>query len=62
MAHTQSRHGRLLPRLQVKTIDSILERGANLDRLVEQSEDLSSRSKMFYKEAKRTNSSCCVIV
>lgn len=55
-------HGPRAACTQVKTIDSILERGANLDRLVEQSEDLSSRSKMFYKEAKRTNSSCCTIV
>jgi len=43
-----------------KTIDSVLERGVKLDQLVERSDDLSKQSKMFYKQAKKTNS-CCVI-
>jgi synaptobrevin family protein YKT6 len=43
-----------------KTIDSVLERGVKLDSLVERSNDLSAQSKMFYKQAKKTNS-CCVI-
>lgn len=43
-----------------KTIDSVLERGAKLDNLVERSDDLSKQSKMFYKQAKKTNG-CCVI-
>ena len=43
-----------------KTIDSVLERGVKLDSLVEKSDDLSRQSKMFYKQAKKTNS-CCVI-
>jgi len=43
-----------------KTIDSVLERGTKLDSLVERSNDLSAQSKMFYKQAKKTNS-CCVI-
>eukprot|EP00567_Pseudictyota_dubia_P018588 CAMPEP_0197433758 /NCGR_PEP_ID=MMETSP1175-20131217/1577_1 /TAXON_ID=1003142 /ORGANISM="Triceratium dubium, Strain CCMP147" /LENGTH=201 /DNA_ID=CAMNT_0042962237 /DNA_START=81 /DNA_END=686 /DNA_ORIENTATION=+ len=43
-----------------KTIDSVLERGSKLDDLVERSDDLSKQSKMFYKQAKKTNS-CCVI-
>jgi synaptobrevin family protein YKT6 len=43
-----------------KTIDSVLERGVKLDNLVERSDDLSNQSKMFYKQAKKTNS-CCVI-
>eukprot|EP00565_Helicotheca_tamesis_P000207 CAMPEP_0185741066 /NCGR_PEP_ID=MMETSP1171-20130828/38759_1 /TAXON_ID=374046 /ORGANISM="Helicotheca tamensis, Strain CCMP826" /LENGTH=200 /DNA_ID=CAMNT_0028413009 /DNA_START=617 /DNA_END=1219 /DNA_ORIENTATION=+ len=43
-----------------KTIDSVLERGEKLDSLVEKSDDLSRQSKMFYKQAKKTNS-CCVI-
>ena len=43
-----------------KTIDSVLERGVKLDALVERSDDLSKQSKMFYKQAKKTNS-CCVI-
>lgn len=43
-----------------KTIDGVLERGVKLDNLVEKSNDLSAQSKMFYKQAKKTNS-CCVI-
>lgn len=43
-----------------KTIDSVLERGVKLDSLVDKSNDLSAQSKMFYKQAKKTNS-CCVI-
>lgn len=43
-----------------KTIDSVLERGVKLDNLVERSDDLSKQSKMFYKQAKKTNG-CCVI-
>ena len=43
-----------------RTIDAVLERGAKLDSLVEKSDDLSRQSKMFYKQAKKTNS-CCVI-
>lgn len=43
-----------------KTIDSVLERGVKLDNLVERSNDLSAQSKLFYKQAKKTNS-CCVV-
>jgi synaptobrevin homolog YKT6 len=43
-----------------KTIDSVLERGVKLDSLVDKSNDLSAQSKLFYKQAKKTNS-CCVI-
>jgi synaptobrevin family protein YKT6 len=41
-----------------KTIESVLERGEKLDSLVSQSEDLTKQSKMFYKEAKKTNACC----
>ncbi|KQK11686.1 VAMP-like protein YKT61 [Brachypodium distachyon] len=44
-----------------KTIDSVLQRGEKLDKLVEKSSDLSAASQMFYKQAKRTNS-CCTIL
>lgn len=44
-----------------KTIESVLQRGEKLDLLVDKSEALSSSSRMFYKQAKKTNS-CCVIV
>lgn len=44
-----------------KTIDSVLQRGESLDRLVEKSNGLSAQSKMFYGQAKKQNS-CCVIV
>lgn len=43
-----------------KTIESVLERGEKLDSLVDKSEALSSSSRLFYKQAKKTNS-CCVI-
>lgn len=43
-----------------KTIDSVLERGVKLDNLVDRSNDLSAQSKMFYRQAKKTNS-CCTI-
>ncbi len=43
-----------------KNIDSVLERGIKLDDLITRSNDLSAQSKMFYKQAKKTNS-CCVI-
>jgi len=43
-----------------QTIDNLLERGEKLDTLVERSDDLSKQSKMFYKQARKTNS-CCVI-
>jgi synaptobrevin homolog YKT6 len=43
-----------------KTIESVLERGVKLDDLVDRSDSLSRQSKMFYKQARKTNS-CCVI-
>lgn len=43
-----------------QTIDAVLERGTKLEDLVTKSDDLSAQSKMFYKQAKKTNS-CCVI-
>ena len=44
-----------------KTIESVLERGEKIDNLVSKSNDLSSQSKAFYTQAKKTNS-CCVIM
>ncbi|KAL6943096.1 palmitoyltransferase [Hanseniaspora osmophila] len=44
-----------------KTIESVLQRGEKLDNLVDKSHDLTASSKMFYKQAKKTNS-CCVIM
>ncbi|KAK9467974.1 Longin-like domain-containing protein [Lipomyces arxii] len=43
-----------------KAIESVLQRGEQLDALVAKSSALSTTSKMFYKEAKKTNS-CCII-
>lgn len=43
-----------------RTIESVLQRGEKLDTLVDKSEALSSTSRMFYKQAKKTNS-CCII-
>jgi synaptobrevin homolog YKT6 len=44
-----------------KTIESVLERGVKLDDLVDRSDSLSRQSKMFYKQAKKTNSCCTVM-
>ncbi|SPO38620.1 probable YKT6 - SNARE protein for Endoplasmic Reticulum-Golgi transport [Pseudozyma flocculosa] len=44
-----------------KTIDSVLQRGEDLDKLVEKSGTLSEQSKMFYKTAKKADS-CCVVM
>ncbi|KAJ7481908.1 Longin-like domain-containing protein [Mycena latifolia] len=45
-----------------KTIESVLKRGEDLDKLVDKSNHLSGQSKMFYKTAKKQNSGCCVIM
>lgn len=44
-----------------KTIESVLARGEKLDSLVDKSEALSASSRMFYKQAKKTNS-CCILM
>lgn len=44
-----------------KTIENVLQRGEKLDNLVDKSESLTASSKMFYKQAKKTNS-CCTIM
>jgi synaptobrevin family protein YKT6 len=44
-----------------QAIEGILERGEKIDNLVARSEDLGGASKTFYKQAKKTNSSCCTI-
>jgi len=44
-----------------QALDSVLERGEKIDNLVQRSEDLGMASKTFYKQAKKTNSSCCTI-
>ena len=42
-------------------IEKILERGEKLDDLVEKSNDLTSQSKIFYKQARAQNS-CCIVM
>ena len=44
-----------------QTIESVLARGEKIDELVAKSDGLSSQSKMFYKQAKTTNS-CCIVM
>ena len=44
-----------------KTIESVLQRGEKIDDLVAKSDGLSAQSKMFYKQAKNTNS-CCILM
>jgi synaptobrevin family protein YKT6 len=43
-------------------LDEVLKRGENIDNLVAQSADLSSTSKTFYRESKKANSSCCIVM
>eukprot|EP00760_Papus_ankaliazontas_P015590 PhM_4_TR16605/c0_g3_i1/m.5471/K08516/YKT6; synaptobrevin homolog YKT6 len=43
-----------------QAIDSLLERGAKIDDLVEKSSELGTASKAFYKTAKSQNQ-CCII-
>ena len=38
------------------TIETVLERGEKLEDLVDRSGELSAQSKLFYKQAKKTNS------
>lgn len=44
-----------------KTFESVLQRGEKLDDLVEKSSELSTQSKMFYKQASKQNS-CCALM
>eukprot|EP00759_Apiculatamorpha_spiralis_P034731 PhF_6_TR35761/c0_g1_i1/m.51957/K08516/YKT6; synaptobrevin homolog YKT6 len=43
-----------------QAIDSLLERGAKIDELVQKSGELGTASKAFYKTAKKNNQ-CCII-
>jgi len=43
-----------------ENIDKILQRGHDIDTLVEKSKNLSMSSKIFYKTAKKHNSCCCI--
>lgn len=43
------------------SIENVLQRGEQLDSLVDKSEALTASSKTFYKQAKKTNS-CCVLM
>jgi len=42
-----------------ENIRKLLERGENLERLVDKSKDLSEQSKLFFKQAKKVNKGCC---
>ena len=44
-----------------KTVEAVLARGEKLDDLITKSDELSSQSKLFYRQAKKTNS-CCVVM
>lgn len=41
-----------------ETIEQVFERGIKIESLIEQSNDLSITSKLFYKEAKKQNDCC----
>lgn len=44
-----------------KNIDHMLDRGEKIDVLVAKSNDLSSTSKVFYKQAKKSKRCCTVM-
>jgi len=44
-----------------ENIRKLLERGENLEKLVDKSKDLSEQSKLFFKQTKKMNKSCCNI-
>lgn len=43
-------------------LEKIVERGKSLDEVVKKSDDLSAASKMFLKEAKKTNCRLCAVL
>ncbi|KJE94083.1 SNARE Ykt6, variant [Capsaspora owczarzaki ATCC 30864] len=45
-----------------KTIESVIGRGEKIDNLVERSNDLSASSKVFFGQAKKANSQCCIVM
>ncbi len=44
-----------------ENIRKLLERGENLEKLVDKSKDLSDQSKLFFKQSKKAKQSCCNI-
>ncbi|KAJ9462499.1 VAMP-like protein YKT61 [Diplonema papillatum] len=48
--------------LMLQNMDKVMTRGDNINDLVEKSGDLSYASKTFYKTAKKTNRSCCIVM
>jgi synaptobrevin family protein YKT6 len=40
-----------------QALDKLLDRGQNIEKLIEQSDQLSNESKLFYRKARQTN--CC---
>jgi synaptobrevin family protein YKT6 len=47
--------------IMTRNIETVIGRGEQLDELVKKSEDLSAKSKSFYKASKKVNG-CCTIV
>jgi synaptobrevin family protein YKT6 len=46
----------------VSNMRELLERQGNLDELVQQSDDLSNHTKVFYKNSKKMNKKCCNLI
>ena len=46
----------------VGNMKELLERQGKLDELVQKSDDLSGHTKVFYKNAKKTNKKCCTLI
>ena len=45
-----------------QSIQKLLERQGDLDKLVEKSNDLSAGAKQFYKSSKKMDKSCCQLI
>ena len=47
--------------IMIQNIEDVINRGEELENLIEQTEDLSRTSKFFFKKSKKMNQNCCVI-
>lgn len=47
--------------IMTKNIETVIERGEHIDDLVAKSDDLSMKSKHFYKATRKLNRNCCII-
>ena len=46
----------------VDNMKVLLERQENIDMMVQKSDDLSAKTKLFYKQSDKMNKSCCTLI